>query len=329
MTIKSTLLSPLMGVRIAWALTGTFHQDAQGSEGDDPIKDLKVPKALYACETVKPLQALINKYYTENAISDEKEKKYIQNAMISLYSHLRSLATVYCARELNFKENEVLRLEYLNFVKENINFGSELKDWLKALPTMAIGGITGITLATEFKTPDSMVWMTGILFSVLGFFVYEWWIVYSCRRKQWTYILLDFERTLYYKQYLKRVNRILENLYWDLNNLHKETFGEFYPCLDPATSNEGEISQFLNRLNEGVYPTFCPQVYKCISERGLLNTFISKGKSLVCDNPLSPELWPSCETGDDDARIYCEVRKDLEEQQRELRMMSKAAFTES
>lgn len=304
----SSVLPPLLGVRFAWALTGTFQSEVSAHSGEEAILNhLATPLTPYACDLANPVQSILKNLYDLKEVS-EKERNYIQKALISIYAHMRSLATVYCARELNFKENEVLRLEYLNFIKNNINFGADLRDWLKALPTIIIGGISGIAIADNFGISGIMFWAIGILCAIIGFVIYEWWMVYSCRRKQWTYVSLDYEHALYYKHYLKRVKNILTNLYYDLNDIHKDIFGISYPVRDTTSSNQEEIDQFIEHLFNGVRPTLCPEVYRCMAAKGSLNCILSKIKAVTCDNPLTPELWPLCETSDDEAREYCAMR---------------------
>ena len=243
--------------------------------------------------TTPPSPSLTN----PSACESQKEIEYVRRAKISIYMHMRSLSTVYVARELNFKENEILRSAYLDFVVDNFAFGTEIKDWIKTLPTVALGGISGVAIATAYGAPNYLIWGAAVFFAIIAFAIQGYLLQYKCKRKEWTYMGVSFERTLYYCQYLDRVTAILKNLYSDLNQLHKEVFGEYYPITtETALNMEAEIDTFIKNLFKGVKPSQCPMVYPEIyklKKTGIIDSFMAKVAPKSC---ITPEIWAVCET---------------------------------
>jgi len=242
---------------MVWALTGSFSDDEQSKQSAVLVEaDLKDIKQRAESET------------------NEKEKNYIMNAMHVINSSLRSLETAFKGRQLNFEENEKLRSASLDSIKESLEFGKKAKDFLKSLPSMTIGAAGGVTVAAHYGLKDIRLWGIGLILAGIGYFVNLIIVRYTRKQKQMYYILQDYERSLYYENYITRVSLILTFLYLDLDRIHKTVFGQTYPT-KPDTSD-----QMIKDLLSGVRPTFCPFIHKHIIEK-----------------KISPELWSQCETG--------------------------------
>ena len=288
---KTTLLSPIMAVRIVWTCAEAF------SEKRPPRPSALIEEALQ-----KALQD--NKGLTNN-----KEKEYITEVKFAMSASLRTIHTIYKGRDLNFKENERLRLASLKSVEESIEFGTKLKDVLKSLPGMTIGGVSGATigerLATLYPVPsgtpipsgtpvpsflstlldtfsesDILLWTMVALGIVIGFLLNWLFLAWIGRRRQRLYFMQDYERNLYYYQYLRQVRRILKSLYLDLDQIHEKIFGDPYPI------NERE--EIIKEVLSEAQPRHCEYVDKHMREK-----------------KITPELWPVCETGKMEAVKGC------------------------
>lgn len=258
----TSFLPPSTGVRIAWALTGKFPKSEESKLA-----------SVYAEAALKDIEA--------QAKIDPKELKYVTGSKGMIYSSLRSLDTIYKGRELNFAENEKLRSVYLETIKENINFGNKAKDFLKSLPTMTIGSAGGVTLASALKVEGNLLIGLGFVLAALGYLVNMLIVRLMRKRTQRLYIKEDYDRDLYYDQYVIRIATSLTSLYLDLNRLHEKIFGEPY-------TEKGELGEIVDSVLSGVRPTFCKFLQKHMDEK-----------------KITPELWPICETGNKEAIKLC------------------------
>jgi len=253
---------PATGVRIAWALTGKFP-DSEGSK----------LSAVYAEAALKDIEL--------QAKNDPTEFKYVIGAKGMIFSSLRNLDTIYKGRELNFAENEKLRSVYLDTIKENIDFGNKAKDFLKSLPTMTIGSAGGVTLAHVLGIKGNVLLGLGFLLAALGYLVNILIVRLMRKRTQKLYIREDYDRDLYYDQYITRIIMTLTSLYLDLNRLHENVFAKPY-------SDGREIGEIVESILSGIKPTYCKYVQKHMDQK-----------------KITPELWPMCETGEKEAVKYC------------------------
>lgn len=264
----TNLLPPITGVRMAWALTGEFS--------NDPNSQLSA-ELIHA--TIKDLK--------ERAQSNDKENKYIVSAIATINASRRSLDTVYKGRQLNFDENEKLREAYLEDAQKTINFGKQAQDYINSLPAVTIGAVSGLTLSQWLAASlnidkDLAPWILGLLFAAIGFLVNLWFVRVGRDRKLDLYIKQDYERDLYYQHYVTRVQTILTSLYGDLDRIHNNVYGQNYPV------GNIQVGELVKETLSGIWPTFCPKIHEHIR------------KSLV-----TPEYWPICETGIDNAVKIC------------------------
>lgn len=258
----STLLPPVTAIRMVWALTGKFSDNEES-------------------KITATLTEAILKSIQERADKDEREREYVSSAVAAMYATLRTLDIIHKGRELNFKENEKLREAYLDSVRENLEFGKKFDHFIRSLPAITIGGAGGVTLAEAFGISGVMLWALTLALGAAGYIV-NLGIVRSMRkRKQMLYVIQDYERSLYYDQYVTRVSVTLSSLYLDLDRIHKTVFGESYPV-------DREIKSIIEDILKGVRPTFCRYVHKHMREK-----------------KIKPELWTICETGKEEATKKC------------------------
>lgn len=278
------LLPPSTAIRLVWACTGTFSEK----------KDLRLSPIL-VCEAMKDIRRLSGKRkkHNENEENDEKEKEYLARAEIAMNSCLRSIHTLYKGRELNFKENEELRKAYLESLKESIDFGNKLRDLLKSLPTMAIGGVSGFTVIKYLldgcyvgkgwypKFYDIYTWIIVVLGIAIGYFLNDLVLVkWTRKRKQMLYIISDYERNIYYEYYLDHVGALLRSLYQDLNQIYREVFGN-----PDNEENMGEIDKTIEDLLKEARPKHCDYYHEHMKKKR-----ISPGKWAICETGFKDDL---------------------------------------
>jgi hypothetical protein len=263
---KSALLPTVTAVRMVWAMTGKFSND-------EPSKSM----ATYVEDALKSIE-------DQAASIGIDEKSYVTSAAATMKSSLRSLDTAYKGRDLNFEENEKLRSAYLESVKESLNFGSKAQDFLKALPSMSIGAAGGLTVAQAAGLSVAGSWAAGLLLTALGYLVNLWFVRRARQKTQMLYVSQDYERSLYYEQYLSRVTQILLGLFLDLERIHKRVFSDNYK----ADTNPTTIRSLIGDILAGVHSTFCQFVHKHMANK-----------------QITPESWTLCESGNSEAIRMC------------------------
>lgn len=260
--MSTKLLPPDLAVRLAWSLTGEWSETPE-------IRDA----ATLAKDRLKALKE------TAQTSPDPKEKDYVPKAIDYIRACQRSLATINAARNLNFGEVKEMR----DAQRENIEAYSKLTaNWQSAWPRLAsvgIGGSAGaITLVDLVKpyypavNPALMfVLGAGILYVANEFFV----LPLVRRRLMLERVRGDYDRDLYYGQFVQRTRAALISLYLDVDraHAHPDSFGSPYdPQADPAKIVEGALG--------GVFPVLCPKVHAHMN-----------------DGLITPNLWSMCETG--------------------------------
>lgn len=265
---KTTLLPTATAVRIVWGMTGKFSDDEQSRTMATYVED-----ALKHIEEQAQAQGV-----------NPKEKSYVTSAIATMKASLRSLDIVFKGRTLNFEENEKLRATYLESVKESLNFGNKAKDFLKSLPTMTIGAAGGVTVAQVLGVSETVLWGLGLVLAALGYLVNLRFVRLARHQTQMLYVAQDYERDLYYDQYVSRVTDILLGLLLDLERIHKRVFQENYEAKTIPSALEGIINEIL----VGVRSTFCPYAHKHMRNK-----------------KITPELWTLCESGNVEAMRLC------------------------
>jgi hypothetical protein len=282
---KTALLPTVTAIRMVWAMTGKFSDD-------QPSQTM----ATYVEDTLKGIE-------NQAAGVSAEEQSYVTSAIATMKASLRSLETAHKGRDLNFEENEKLRRAYLESVTESISFGSKAQDVLKSLPTMTVGAAGGVTIAQALGISGITLWGLGLALAALGYLVNLWFVRRARRQTQLLYVSQDYERDLYYEQYLNRVTTILLGLFLDLERIHKNVFQETYE----ADTNPSTIRSFVEDILAGVRSTFCPFVHKHIA-----------------DNRITPELWTRCESGNTDAVRLCPNWEGLRESAPTTRVLREA-----
>ena len=260
---KTSVLPPSAAVQIVWALTGDFSNDTKSQEN-----------------------AMVAETRLKEIIRKEKEKggkdsEYILSITPMLDASRRSLEIVHKGRQLNFKDSETLRLSSLGAIKASLEFGTKTEDFLKALPTMTLAGSGGaIAIAELVDLSKASLWLVGLLFAAVGYFINLWIVSKSRTQKQQHYITQDYERSLYFEQYMSRVTIILSALYVELDSVHNDVFGSYFG------SDDGK--GFVKSLLLGVTPEYCKYIHEHIR-----------------DKKVTIDEWAICEAGSLKARETC------------------------
>ncbi|MDQ7790240.1 MAG: hypothetical protein RDU41_09340, partial [Clostridia bacterium] len=238
---------PVTAVRMVWALAGAFSSDPDSK--------------LAAARTEAAVKQLRDRAEKEEP---REEKDYVLSAIVAMNAALRNLDIMQKGRELNFQENERLRQTCLDSVAENIAFGNKARDFLKSLPTITIGGAGSVTLAAalqrSLKLSDLQLWGIGLTAAALGYLVHLGVVRLMRRRTQMLYVVKDYERGLYYSQYVTRAAVELTSLYLDVDRIHKNVFGQSYQVETDAQAIVGEMLK-------GIRPTFCKYAHEHVRGR--------------------------------------------------------------
>jgi hypothetical protein len=261
-TAMTHLLPPSTAIRLAWALTGAFSVN-------NPESQLIASEAKNNLENIKKRAFELK----------EPEMSYVTNAAVDIDSTMRTLDTIYKGRELNITENDQLRKIYLDNIEESLKFGQSAKDVVKSLPAMAIttgaGTVTLNQLLSSFNLPAWSMWLIGLGMAGIGYIINLFFVWNSRKTKQNLYVRQDYERDLFYSQYLNRVRITLINLYNDIDRLHEADFDIPYPKKENETA-----TKLVDDLLQGALPTMCKNVHLHMKS-----------------GMITPNMWSVCETG--------------------------------
>ncbi len=251
--LKLAVLRPENAVRRVWTCTGAFS-----------AKEPSKPFTVFSHEEYKELMSRINK-------ADKCTFNYADEAITLMNASLRNLDIMYKSRELNFKENEQLRNADLKYLEKYITFGTETRDYIKSIATITVFGITGGAIGAFFNVSIILLWLLGMGLGLLALVVQLTYLSYGYHRSKQFYIQHDFERTLYYLDYLQKAEKILESLCEELSKTYQRNIGSY---------THDSKNNFITTMIYEARPKFCESVINHITSEK--NT---------------PEHWTLCEIG--------------------------------
>jgi hypothetical protein len=262
---STTILPPLLGVRIAWALTSQYSSDQIAR---DSAQDAK--------------QELADLEVKVKSIANTPEGGYVLAALGLIRSTERTLQIILEGRNLNFKEENELRENSQKNILYFSQFSSHLQSILPRLGSMAVVGSAGsITVAQVFEKAlaglPSYVFPLVVTLAVgIGYLLHGLVVVPVVKRLlQKEKIRADYSRNLYYDQYIVRSRRALTSLLNALEGCHTQFFNH------PYYRENVNRRILVEEETSGLGSTMCFYVHKHMNE-----------------DKITANLWPMCESGE-------------------------------
>jgi hypothetical protein len=268
---KTNLLPPLSAVYLVWGTTRKFADSSTIDSFDSSIKPF--------------FENLI-----KEADKNDLEKQYLSQAYTILMASMRNVIIIYKGRQLNYSENKLIREAYLDSLKSELNITSQLKDLLKSLPAITIGGASGLVIADlKIKTSGTLNQLSyALLFAIAGYLARYFYMRFTSVKKQKNFIRQDYETTIYYNHYLIRMEEVMINLYRRMEELHEDMFGQKY-------NDDSKKEELIKKMFHEIQPVHCP----------LLDQHINSRK-------ITPDRWHMCEVGlplSENCKYYRKKRK--------------------
>ena len=268
MNSKTHLLPPVTAIKMVWARTGALSSD--------PHSQISAGQAELAAKEIR-----------ERAAGNEHEERYVICAFAAMDACYRNLDIIHKKRNQDFQQNEKLQNAYFETVKENLEFGTTAKDFLQSLPSVIIRGAGGLTLAEVLGLSVRPVcsWVFALGLASAGYLFNLLIVRLMRKKKQMLYVLQDYERGKYYNQYVDRAITILTSLFTDLDRIHRNVFGQYYPREEEIESGERGV---LDGIVERIRTSYCLLIHRHMQAR-----------------KVTPDLWLTCEVGSPEERKNC------------------------
>lgn len=273
--MPESILSPQLAVRNAWARTLSLssNEALQTNKEADNAKN--------------QMNAIL-----ANAQS-KKEVRYVNEVYAAIESTFRNLATARNHFKLNCKELDELRQTRIEHIENITTLSSNIGSIIPRLATASLGSATGATVGYEilfntmqkfFPESESLIMGTLVLLfllglgSAIGYLVYIWGIApHNARKATRQLIKKDYDRIMYYRFYLDRVKKALNNLYNTADTLYKDIFGSaFYK---KAKSAEKVVDNILESMD--MKELTCDKLSSHIANEKL---------------EIDEDIWVKCET---------------------------------
>lgn len=258
---KTKFLPPDMAVRIAWALTN------QLSESESVRLE-----ATRATQLMKDIRINVD-------IKDKKEEQYVNWVCAAIEATYRDLVTITNGRNLNFAEVKELRDKEMEKLNQNSQFTTNLQSSIPKISGMTIGGV-GISILFTKIVP---IFEEGYFLPVLAIgaaisYVIDglYFIPRTNEKIQNQKVKLDYDRNLYYMQYINRSREALKALYISADRYHRNIFRSSYYSKEEIP----EIETIIDEVLSGISPTMCNNISKC-----------------MIGNIVKPDMYAVCETG--------------------------------
>lgn len=259
---KTAILSPEVGARLAWKLTGLYSENSTERDEAQSVKQM--------------LDGLKNNINPNDIV----EQDYVQNAINLIKASERNLQIIIDGRNLNLKEENELR----EMNQENIlyysQFTSDLQSLIPRLGSMTLVGASGgiITVSQLFSmlpgVPSYILPLVIAAGAAIGYLLHGLVVVPIAKRKfQGDKIRADYNRNLYFLQYAERTRNVLATLYNALENCHQNYFNQKYN----KDANPVEVA---DQIMGGISSKMCTYAHKHMEE----------GK-------ITADLWAKCESG--------------------------------
>ena len=256
---QTQILPPFLAVGITWALTGKWSENAESrskaSDEEDRLRDF--------------VQRARNS-------GDVKELSYVEGAVSAINLGLRNLAIIAELRKKNFQEVDRLRGAQLSVVEHFQKLTGSWQSLGPRLGAVGIGGVLGGSLSTVLGNLPGEVNAAISIGGMIFFYLLHGVVVVPIVKhfKMRDIMKRDYDRNLYYDQYLERSKLALRSTYRDLERLHTSIFARPYD----ETVN---VDSLVESMIGGAKSTMCEHVH-----------------NHMVQGIITADLWSMCETGD-------------------------------
>lgn len=282
--IEEVPIRPETAARLAWSLT-------LAHSGSKTVGELYAQRPHNLMDDIKKQAEKSGR---------EQDIKYVDNLYVAIYACLRGLVTIINGRNLNYKEIDELRDKQRELIKSLSTFTINTQTLLPRL--IGPGAITlagGLTiselLVRQFPKVSPYSLYIGLITALaLAYFTIELAIVPRLvRRAQKIMVENDYERNLYYRQYVERSKLALTSLLDEALGIYKKFYGDYE--IEDKDSVIDEIVAGIAPSQMGNYKP-CKYIEKCYWD----------------EEEILTKRWPVCETGI--GSVECPVYKNREKE---------------
>ena len=251
-----------------------------------------------------------------NAKSFE-EKRYVNEVYSAIESTLRNLATARNHFSLNVTELVERRKQHIADLEHLTTVSSDFASLIPRISSITFGTI-GVVVAGETVQTAITGWsflgdylgmifrgrtdvdtvllpLLAIIGAGLGYLFHHLYFVPTREKKIGKQLIkTDYDKIMYYRFYLKRVQLALEKLYNTTDMLYQKIFNSGpYPGLEPA---EKFVTDILESMD--MKKLMCKYVGEHVKKDKLLTKRTKRTKDKKID--IESDTWLKCETGIND-----------------------------
>jgi len=267
---------PREAVQFTWALT-------IGQSGSADAEGLR--------ERQKDIQDYIDGIRSElvkKGKANQQHIRYIDAIYAAINSCVRTLHIIIRGRDTNFKEVDKLKEVYLAKAEAITTFSGNLQSAFGRIATITIGG-TSATAIVAYYFPNLPTFVFPLVLAAAGaisFGVHEQFVKpWQQKENVKASIRNDYQRNLYYQQYVRRTKDALTRLFKETLDLYKEIYdGSYDPKYDIPKNREEFTDNLLGPLGFNI-PYICPNIHDCFA------------KGIILDKK-NLDRWPTCESGE-------------------------------
>ena len=261
-------LSPMDAVKYVWARSAKYSSSPE-------VTNIANRAESYLTEIKSKVETL-------KITDDHAEYEYFFRALMSIEATDRTIGAAHKHFDNDIVGNTKLRQNTNDRIADSVKFGTELGDAFKSAPAIIFGSASGVGLLVSIfqvqLTAETTVLATAF-FGGASYLVSVIWVRKTSYLKERELIRQDYEKCLYYDQYVRRSREALLGLYNDMNCIHEVVFNSKFP---ENRSPEAVVDEAMR----GVSTTYCDNIH----------THIDQKKTLF-KRRVNADKWPVCETG--------------------------------
>ena len=264
---------PETAVEWAWGLTHSFSTSKEGKGiGESISLDIR-----------SRMKRIRDEVEAEENTGRESDLVYVNAVMAAVDSTARNLGIIIAGRNLNFKGVDDLRDARQDNVKAAERLSKDAQSYVPRL-FAAGGGLSAPFVLLEFfgiTLPAAVVVALGVIAAGVAYLLFQ--VLVAPRRRtaaQKVLIDADYQRNVYYSQYLSSSRSALQSLLENVLHFHRRVYGLVY---DSRYNDLNNVKGFVAGVMGGPHadPKRCPHIDEHYHER-----------------IITPVLWPSCDSGE-------------------------------